>query len=143
MTTKDNEFQERLKASLEKANETLKLKNRIDADISSILSILKELTSDSIDFEISQNVPIQPRFKDCKRLVRLKRKSQVSYSDGIVLFGYSINESTGYPMQIETETEVDDCADVDDLKESIVYVIEQKSIDIMKLISEDTDYIPF
>ncbi|MXC43423.1 hypothetical protein FQZ37_24915, partial [Escherichia coli] len=60
MTTKDNEFQERLKASLEKANETLKLKNRIDADISSILSILKELTSDSIDFEISQNVPIQP-----------------------------------------------------------------------------------
>ncbi|HEC8749374.1 hypothetical protein O3H74_25850 [Escherichia coli] len=143
MTTKESEFQERLKASLEKANETLKLKNRIDADISSVLSILKELTSDSIDFEISQNIPIQPKFKDCKRIVRLKRKSQSSYSDGFILFGYSINESTGYPMQIETETEVDDCVNVDDLKESIVYVIEQKSIDIMKLISEDTDDIPF
>lgn len=143
MTTKEKEFQERLKASLTKANETLKLKNRIDADILSVLSILKELTSDSIDFEISQNIPIQPRFKDCKRIVKVKRKSQNSYSDGFILFGYSINESTGYPMQVETETEVDDCADVDDLKEAIVYIIEHKSIDIMKLISEDTDDIPF
>lgn len=143
MTTKDEEFQERLKASLAKANETLKLKNRIDADISSVLSILKDLTSNSIDFEISQNIPIAPKFKDCKRIVRLKRKSQDSYSNGFILFGYSINESTGYPMQVETENEVDDCMDVDDLKESIIYVIEQKSIDIMKLISEDTDDIPF
>lgn len=143
MTNKDEEFQERLKASLAKANATLLLKDRIESDISSILSMLKNITSDSIDFEISHNIPVAPKYKECQKIVKVKRRSQSTYSNGLILFGFSINEHTGYPVQVETEREVDECIDVDNLKESIVYVIEEKSIDIMKLISEEDDDIPF
>ncbi|MEJ0706273.1 hypothetical protein WDT97_28095, partial [Klebsiella pneumoniae] len=72
MTTKNEEFQERLKASLKKANETLILKEKIESDISSILSMLKGITSDSIDFDIFQNSSKIPKYKDCKKIVRIK-----------------------------------------------------------------------
>ncbi|MBO3229012.1 hypothetical protein J6R69_27325, partial [Klebsiella pneumoniae] len=68
MTTKNEEFQERLKASLKKANETLILKEKIESDISSILSMLKGITSDSIDFDIFQNSSKIPKYKDCKKI---------------------------------------------------------------------------
>lgn len=143
MTNRDEEFQERLKASLAKANATLELKNRIESDITSILSMLKDITSDSIDFEISQNIPVAPKYKDCQKIVKIKRQSQHTYTNSLILLGFSINEHTGYPVLVETEKEVDECIDVDNLKDSIVYIIEEKSIDIMKLISEEADDIPF
>ncbi|MRX62501.1 hypothetical protein GJU37_30475 [Klebsiella pneumoniae] len=69
----------------------------------------------------------------------------MAYPKGFILFGFSINESTGYPVQVETEDEAAECTDVDNLKESIVYIIEKRSIEIMKLISEqqEDDDIPF
>ncbi|HFL7971762.1 hypothetical protein AAHV96_26410 (plasmid) [Klebsiella pneumoniae] len=145
MTTKNEEFQERLKASLKKANETLILKDKIESDISSILSMLKDITSDSIDFDIFQNTSKMPKYKDCKKIVRIKKNSSMAYPKGFILFGFSINESTGYPVQVETEDEAAECTDVDNLKESIVYIIEKRSIEIMKLISEqqEDDDIPF
>ncbi|HHC4035569.1 TPA: hypothetical protein ACN7IO_005234 [Klebsiella pneumoniae] len=145
MTTKNEEFQERLKASLKKANETLILKDKIESDISSILSMLKDITSDSIDFDISQNNSKMIKYIGCKKIVRIKKNSIMAYPKGFILFGFSINESTGYPVQVETEDEAAECTDVDNLKESIVYIIEKRSIEIMKLISEqqEDDDIPF
>ncbi|HFZ1089064.1 TPA: hypothetical protein ACIJS4_005370 [Klebsiella oxytoca] len=145
MTTKNEEFQERLKASLKKANETLILKDKIESDISSILSMLKDITSDSIDFDILQNNSKMIKYIGCKKIVRIKKNSIMAYPKGFILFGFSINESTGYPVQVETEDEAAECTDVDNLKESIVYIIEKRSIEIMKLISEqqEDDDIPF
>ncbi|EKJ7698232.1 hypothetical protein NUBL19415_50420 [Klebsiella pneumoniae] len=145
MTTKNEEFQERLKASLKKANETLILKDKIESDISSILSMLKDITSDSIDFDILQNNSKIIKYIGCKKIVRIKKNSIMAYPKGFILFGFSINESTGYPVQVETEDEAAECTDVDNLKESIVYIIEKRSIEIMKLISEqqEDDDIPF
>ncbi|HEE9790493.1 TPA: hypothetical protein R8F93_004591 [Enterobacter soli] len=143
MTTKNEELITRLRNSLEKANITLKLKARIEEDMSSVLDILKDLTSDSIDYYIMENSPVIPLYKDCSKLLRLKKKSNSDYSSGMILFGFSINDSTGYPLQLETESEYFECSDVDEMKECIVFIIENKSIDIMKLISEDSDFIPF
>ncbi|WP_340052701.1 hypothetical protein, partial [Klebsiella pneumoniae] len=84
MTTKNEEFQERLKASLKKANETLILKEKIESDISSILSMLKDITSDSIDFDIFQNNSKMPKYKDCKKIVRIKKNSSMAYPKGFI-----------------------------------------------------------
>ncbi|MDF7758925.1 hypothetical protein PU683_05190 [Kosakonia cowanii] len=143
MTSKLEELKERLKKSLENANNILQLKARIEDDISSVLDILKELTSNSIDYKICENEPMVFLFKDCKRLVYIKKKSDESYGSNLILLGFSINESTGYPMQLETDSEFFECKSVDEMKETLAYIIDKKSIEIMKLISEDNSHVPF
>lgn len=86
--------------------------------------MLKGITSDSIDFDIFRIVRKFPNIKIVK-IVRIKKNSSMAYPKGFILFGFSINESTGYPVQVETEDEAAECTDVDNLKESIVYIIEK------------------
>jgi len=138
----NEKIRDRIKRSLDNASSTVELKIKIEQDISSIMNIIYELTDGKIGFSVEDNNPVNPVFQDCARLVFLK-KTDVNFPYGFNILGYTLNNQSGYPVNVESETEYFDCANESELKDVIVSIIEEKSLHIIQLISEKVDDMPF
>jgi len=135
-------LRERIKKSLENAISTVELKDKIKKDIIEVVNIIGDLTNDEITPVVNENFPTNARFPQCDYLIFLQKKS-VNYQYGFNIIGYAINDASGYPVILETETDVFDCGNESEMKEIIANVIDQKSIKIIKLLNEEVRDIPF
>lgn len=135
-------LRERIKKSLENAMSTVELKEKIKKDITEIVNIISELTNGEITPVVNENYPPNARFPQCDYLIFLQKKS-VNYQHGFNIVGYALNESSGYPVIIETETEFFDCADEFELKELLANIIDQRSLKIIQLLNEEVRDLPF
>lgn len=138
----NEKIRDRIRQSLENASSTIELKLKIENEIISIMNIIHELTNGEIGFTVKENKPAHSRFVDCEKLVFLK-KTSVNHPYGFTLIGYSLNNETGYPVSVETESEYYDCNNEMELKDIIASIIEKKSLQIIQLMSEKVEDIPF
>ncbi|MFN2993979.1 hypothetical protein [Serratia plymuthica] len=135
-------LRERIKSSLDNANNTLELKEKIEVEIANIMKMVTELTDGVIEHEIRENISKLPSFHDCEKLVSLhKIVDGVPY--GFTILGFSLNYSNAYPVTVETENEIFDCQDEDALKDTIASIIDKRSLRIMQLVSKEVPDLPF
>lgn len=138
----NEKLRDRIKKSLENASSTIELKQKIEKDIVNILNIISDLTNGEIGFDINDNNPANPSFSASNSLVFLK-KANVNFAYGFNILGYSLSNTAGYPVTLETETQYYDCNNEDELKDVMASIIDAKSLQIIQLMSEEIDNIPF
>ncbi|WP_027712509.1 hypothetical protein [Dickeya chrysanthemi] len=144
MSIEKGKLLEKISKSLENANNLLKLKGKIENDILQTLNIVQEVTTNAVKFSILENNEAYAQYQSSTKLVKIIKHSNSIIQSGFILLGFSINEKTGYPMMIETEDDLYAIKTESELSDVLVTIIDQKALDIMKLISESRDdAIPF
>lgn len=138
----NEKLRDRIKRSLENASSTIELKMKIEQDISNIMELVHELTNGEIGFDVVDNIPVNPKFEGCNKLIFLK-KSTVNFPYGFHFIGYSLHKQSGYPVSVETETQYFDCDNEGELTDVIASIIEEKSLKIIELMSTEVNDIPF
>jgi len=138
----NEKLRDRIKKSLNNASSTIDLKVKIEDEISNIMKIINELTDGEIGFSIEENKPVNLDFRDCAKIVFLQ-KTSVNFPYGFYIIGYTLNYQSGYPVSLETESEYYDCNNESELKDVIASIIDKKSLQIIQLMAEEVDNIPF
>lgn len=137
----NSEIFKKIQESLQAARDTIKLKDRIENDITDVIAIIPELTEDAVSFIIEENNHDDLSYSSTNKLITIIKKSNPYYK--FILCGYSIDENYGYPVTVETKHTLTTCADDENLKLFLTDLITQKetSMRIINLIS--IDEIPF
>lgn len=135
-------LRDRIKKSLENASSTIDLKIKIEEEIKKIMSMINEFTDGEIGVEINLNRPKDPYFLDCEKVVFLQKNS-VNHLYGFNIIGYSLSANSGYPVSVETESECFDCKNESELGNVIAEIIDKKSLQIVQLMSEKVEDLPF
>lgn len=136
MTIDKAELFERLKKSLKEANVALNLKPKIEESVLDVVNLLKEVIGDGVIFSIDINPHSIGDYSECDKLVNMEKKTGDIDDEYLTLFGFSLAESTSFPVFVETEIESWIANNDDELKNIITSIIEQNSLRIMKFISE-------
>lgn len=129
----ENNFFEKIKASLDRASSIIDIKKQIENKISIVIEKLEMITNNKIKVLFKDNHHYCPKFINSERLIYID-KVTVSNEAGFILFGYSFSKINGFPIEIETEIESFHAEDIDDLLHIIVNIIDRESIRIMELV---------
>lgn len=129
----ENNFFEKIKASLDRASSIIDIKKQIENKISIVIEKLEMITNNKIKILFKDNHHYCPEFINSERLIYID-KVNVSDESGFILFGYSFSKINGFPIEIETEMESFHAEDIDDLLHIIVNIIDRESIRIMELV---------
>lgn len=141
MSTNEDLFK-RLRESIESAQKTLKVKEKIEEELNHVLSEINKLLGNSVTFEVLDSNG-ERHFSSSSKIIHLS-KSGVNFGPSFILFGFSISENTGYPVIIETSKNLFNCNSDSELKGCIGDILteEKNSIILVKVASEDPP-IPF
>lgn len=141
----DNYF-DIIKSSLSEASDTLALRSSLSKKIKKIAQAIEEATNNLlviIDDEPNR-IQAAATHRSSDRIISVRHKD--SYRKKVIpLFGYSINKTSIFPVQIETELREDFASNEEELYSIITDIITRNSLKIMELIKE-SDYdndIPF
>lgn len=129
----ENNFFEKIKASLDRASSIIDIKKQIENKISIVIEKLEMITNNKIKILFKDNHHYCPEFINSERLIYID-KVNVSDESGFILFGYSFSKINGFPIEIETEMESFHAEDINDLLHIIVNIIDRESIRIMELV---------
>jgi len=132
----------KIKASLENARDVVQLKSRIESDIFEVLSMISTITDNAVSYHIEKNTKSEIEYLSSDNLIHILKASSPHIR--FILCGYSIDETMGYPVIIETRDNFYNCNDDITLKTIISDLVVDKNVSmkIMNLISIDDD-IPF
>lgn len=129
----ENNFFEKIKASLDRASSIIDIKKQIENKISIVIEKLEMITNNKIKILFKDNHHYCPKFINSERLIYID-KVNVSDESGFILFGYNFSKINGFPIEIETEIESFHAENIDDLLHIIVNIIDRESIRIMELV---------
>lgn len=129
----ENNFFEKIKASLDRASSIIDIKNKIENKINIVIEKLEVITNNKIKVLFKDNHHYSPKFINSERLIYID-KLNASDKSGFILFGYSFSKINGFPIEIETEIESFYAENIDDLLHIIVSIIDKESIRIMELV---------
>lgn len=129
----ENNFFEKIKASLDRASSIIDIKNKIENKINIVIEKLEVITNNKIKVLFKDNHHYSPQFINSERLIYID-KLNASDKSGFILFGYSFSKINGFPIEIETEIESFYAENIDDLLHIIVNIIDRESIRIMELV---------
>lgn len=138
----NEKLKDRIRQSLINASSTIELKVKIEDEIINIMNMINELTGGEIGFRITENIPVNVNFRDCEKIVFLQ-KTSVNHPYGFHIIGYTLNNQTGYPVSLETDSEYYDCNNDSELRDVIASIIDKKSLQIMQLMTEKVENLPF
>ncbi|MEQ5226965.1 hypothetical protein ABN220_15140 [Proteus cibi] len=138
----ENEIFNRIKASLDRASSVLDIKNKIEEEIYKIVKKLEDFTHNQIEILIKTNYSGNVNFQSSNILVCIN-KTKLSFNYGFILFGYNIDDVSGFPIEIETEQEVFNANNFKELSNIIANVIDKASIKIMELAYKNIEELPF
>jgi len=130
--TSNEELFKKIRESLNLAKKTLKLKDQIEEEISVILDELKKITDNEITIEVEDHDLRQP-YSSSEKLIYISKSGYI-YGESFILFGFSINKDTGYPVDIETDVNLYNCYDSASLKTCIGDIISSEK-NAMKIVS--------
>lgn len=140
--TDENEIFNRIKASLDRASSVLDIKNKIEEEIYKIVKKLEDFTHNKIEILIKTNHFENINFQSSNSLVCIN-KTKLNFNYGFILFGYNIDDVSGFPVEIETEQEVFNANDFKELSNIIANIIDKASIKIMELAYKNIEELPF
>ncbi|WP_100159691.1 hypothetical protein [Proteus columbae] len=129
----ENNFFEKIKASLDRASSIIDIKKQIENKISIVIEKLEMITNNKIKILFKDNHHYCPKFINSERLIYIDNVNVIGES-GFILFGYSFSKINGFPIEIETEIESFHAEDIDNLLHIIVNIIDRESIRIMELV---------
>jgi hypothetical protein len=130
--TSNEELFKRIRESIQSAKKTLKLKDEIEKEMSVILDELKNITGNEITIEVEDNDFSSP-YASSEKVVYISKSGYI-YGESFVLFGFSINKDTGYPVDLETDKNLYNCYEESTLKICIGDIISSEA-NAMKIVS--------
>lgn len=138
----NEELLKRIRESLETAQKTLKIKEKIEEEINHILNEINKMLGNSVTFELL-DYDGEKGFSSSGKVIYIS-KSGHQFGESFILFGIGINENTGYPVNVETVRSIYNCNDDSELKGCIGDIIteDQNSMLIVKIASSEPP-IPF
>lgn len=143
MTIDKPELLERLRRSLEEANIALNLKQKIEESILDVVNLIKEVIGEGVVFSIDINRSSAGVYRECEKLMIMAKNTGDIFDERLTLFGFSLAESTSFPVFVETDMESLIANNDDELRNIVASIIEQNSLKIMKFISEKGIPDPF
>lgn len=129
MSINEHIFQ-KIKESIDAAKEVSAVKASITTDIDAVLTMLNKVTEGVVKNITRRSNPIQKQMTgiDSDNLVYAYIGEECTSLNSRMLFGYSINNSSGYPVIIETDRDVIECASSEELKSVIADKISNPTI---------------
>lgn len=142
--TNKSDFFDKIKNSLNRASETIKIRENIASDIEEIASSISQITEGAlaVKFIAPDEKLMKTGYESSEKVVVVIKPSSF-LSNGINLFGFGINKETGYPVLIQTKYEDFYALDKHELFDVISDIIDRESINIMDILNQNSNDIPF
>lgn len=139
---KKSQLFERIKDILDTANQVITTKKDIEKTILDTVSTLHNATGGKIRIQLPEPSDFLRThgYNSSEKIIRIDANIQndpFRFSENIILFGYSIDPQTGYPVTVQTRSEDLTIYDEDLLIEFILNRIEKKAVAILEIANEN------
>lgn len=142
--TNKSDFFDKIKNSLNRASETIRIRENIAGDIEEIASSISQITEGAlaVKFVTPDESLMRVGYESSEKVVVVTKPLSL-WGNEINLFGFGINKETGYPVLIQTTREDFHAFDKHELFDIISDIIDRESINIMDILSQNSNDIPF